>query len=151
MSGVTSWDAQTTHTLRGMKSLLRAVTVLLLAALALSACTGTGTGTATDQGVRTVAASEVQELVDDGAVVIDVRTPEEYSSGHLADARNIDVQSDTFRAEVDELDRDATYVLYCRSGARAAAAAEMMLEMGFTDVTNAGGFEDLAAAGLPTA
>lgn len=136
-------------TLGGMKTMIRAVAVLLVAAVALTGCSSTGT--ATDEGVRTVAAGEAQQLIDDGAVVIDVRTPEEFASGHLADARNIDVQAESFHAEVDQLDRDGTYVLYCRSGARAGAAAEMMLEMGFTDVANAGGFEELAAAGLPTA
>ena len=130
--------------------MIRAVAVLLLAVVALTGCSGSGT-TTTDEGVRTVAAGEAQQLIDDGAVVIDVRTPEEFASGHLADARNIDVQADSFHTEVDALDRDATYVLYCRSGARAGAAGEMMLEMGFTDVANAGGFEDLASAGLPTA
>lgn len=132
-----------------MKTLIRAVAVLLLAAVALTGCSGSGTATA--EGVRTVAAGEAQQLIEDGAVVIDVRTPEEFASGHLADARNIDVEGDSFHAEVDELDRDASYVLYCRTGARAGAAGEMMLEMGFTDVANAGGFEDLASAGLPTA
>ena len=127
--------------------MIRAATVLLLAALALTGCSGTVT---TDEGLRPVAAAEAPQLIEDGASVIDVRTPEEFASGHLADARNIDVQSDSFLTEVDGLDRDATYVLYCRSGARAGAAGEMMVEMGFTDVANAGGFEDLAAAGLPT-
>ncbi len=132
-----------------MSAAVRALAALLLAAVALTGCSSSGT--ATDEGVRTVAAGEAQQLIEDGAVVIDVRTPEEFESGHLADARNIDVQADSFHAEVDGLDRDAAYVLYCRSGARAGAAAEMMLDMGFTDVANAGGFEELAAAGLPTA
>ncbi|MFP5253598.1 MAG: rhodanese-like domain-containing protein [Actinomycetes bacterium] len=126
----------------------RLLAVLVLVALALTGCAGTAT---TEDAVRTVDAAAAQQLIDDGAVVVDVRTPEEFASGHLADARNIDVQADSFRAEVDELDRDATYVLYCRTGARAGAAGELMREMGFTDVVNAGGFEDLAAAGLPTA
>jgi rhodanese-related sulfurtransferase len=132
-----------------MTSMIRAVVVLLLTAVALVGCSSTGT--TTDEGVRTVAAGDAQQLIEDGAVVIDVRTPEEFSSGHLADARNINVESDSFHDEVGELDRDGTYVLYCRSGARAGVAGEMMLEMGFTDVANAGGFEDLASAGLPTA
>lgn len=134
-------------TLGGMKTMIRAVAALLLAVVALTGCSS---GTATGEAVRTVAASEAQQIVEDGAVVIDVRTPEEFASGHVADARNIDVQADSFRAEVDELDREATYVLYCRSGARADAAGQLMREMGFTDVVNAGGFEDLADAGLPT-
>lgn len=127
----------------------RGLATLLLAALALTGCTDPRT--TTDQGVPTIAGPEAQELIEEGAVVIDVRTPQEFDSGHLARARNIDVQSDSFRDQVDGLDRDATYVVYCRSGARAGAAGELMLEMGFADVVNAGGFEDLAEAGLPTA
>ena len=149
MTALTGHQHLYSDTLGGMKTTIRALAVLLVAALALTGCSSSGT--TTDEGVRTVAAGEAQQLIEDGAVVIDVRTPEEFASGHLADARNIDVQSDSFHAEVDELDRDAAYVLYCRSGARAGAAAEMMLDMGFTDVANAGGFEELAAAGLPTA
>lgn len=129
--------------------MIRAVAVLLLTVVALTGCS-TSRGT-TDAGVRAVAAGEAQQLIEDGAVVIDVRTPEEFAAGHLADARNIDVQADSFHTEVDGLDRGVTYVVYCRSGARAGAAGEMMLEMGFTDVANAGGFEDLASVGLPTA
>jgi phage shock protein E len=149
VTAVTTRTSSSFDTLGGMKTMIRAVAVLLLVALALTGCSGTAT--TTDEGLRTVAAAEAQQLIEDGAVVVDVRTPEEFASGHLADARNIDVQSDSFHTEVDDLDRDATYVLYCRSGARAGAAGEMMLEMGFTDVANAGGFEDLASAGLPTA
>lgn len=127
----------------------QALAVLLLVTLALTGCSGGATTTA--EGVRSVAAAEADQLIADGAIVIDVRTPEEFASGHLADARNIDVQNGSFEADVDDLDRGATYVLYCRSGARAGAAGQIMLEMGFTDVVNAGGFDDLASAGLPTA
>ena len=129
--------------------MIRAVAVLLLTVVALTGCSTSGA--TTDAGVRTVTAGEARQLIEDGAVVIDVRAPEEFAAGHLADARNIDVQADSFHTEVDGLDRDVAYILYCRSGARAGAAGEMMLEMGFTDVANAGGFEDLADAGLPTA
>lgn len=131
----------------GIGSRVRAVVSGTLALLVLAACSGTPTSG--DEEVRTVAAEEARQLIDDGAVLIDVRTPEEFSSGHLTDARNIDVQADSFHAEVRRLDRNATYVLYCRSGARAGAAGAMMRELGFTDVVNAGGFADLAARGLP--
>ena len=139
-------------TLRGMKNarLLVLALLALLGPVALVSCSSDTDAPAATAAVRPVDPAETQRLVDDGAEVIDVRTPEEFATGHLAGAENIDVQAANFHERVDGLDRDGTYVLYCRSGARAGAAGEMMLEMGFTDVANAGGFETLASAGLPT-
>ena len=84
------------------------------------------------------------------AVVLDVRTPGEFAEGHLAGVEHIDFMNPSFRDRVDALDRDATYYLYCRSGNRSGKAAELMQEMGFSDVTNIGGYEGLAAAGAET-
>ena len=130
--------------------LLRLFLVAVLVPLALAGCSADTTTSAETDSVRTVQAAEAASLVDDGATVIDVRTPAEFDSGHLAGATNIDVQAADFHERVGELDREGTYVLYCRSGARAGAAAEMMLDMGFEDVVNAGGFDTLASAGLAT-
>ncbi|MDO5678417.1 MAG: rhodanese-like domain-containing protein [Propionibacteriaceae bacterium] len=77
------------------------------------------------------------------AVVIDVRTPEEYTEGHLEGAKNIDFLSPDFAAQVDQLPKDAEYVLYCRSGNRSGQAKSIMENLGFTDVTNAGAYDDL--------
>lgn len=83
--------------------------------------------------------------------VIDVRTPEEFDAGHVEGALNLDVQDPGFDAAVSELPKDGAYVVYCRSGNRSAAAAARMAELGFTDVLDAGAFDALAAAGVPTA
>jgi rhodanese-related sulfurtransferase len=56
-------------------------------------------------------------------IVIDVRTPEEFDAGHVNDARLIDIQGPDFDAQIAELDPDADYVVYCRSGNRSAVAA----------------------------
>jgi phage shock protein E len=133
-----------------MKMLLRLFLVAVLVPLALAGCSTDTTTSAEAGSARTVQAAEAASLVDDGATVIDVRTPAEFDSGHLAGATNIDVQAADFHDRVGELDREGTYVLYCRSGARAGAAAQMMLDMGFEDVVNAGGFDTLASAGLAT-
>lgn len=82
--------------------------------------------------------------------IIDVRTSGEYGDGHLDGAVNIDVQSPSFAGEIAALDPDAEYVVYCRSGNRSATAVQAMKDAGFSDVTNAGGLDDAAAAtGLP--
>lgn len=147
----------TGYTLGGMSRPLRAALLALLttASFSLVACTSDtsespGPSTEAAAQVPTVDAARAQSLVDDGATVIDVRTPEEFAAGHLQGATNIDVTAADFHERVGELDPDATYVLYCRSGSRAGAAAQMMAEMGFDDVVNAGGYETLAASGLPS-
>lgn len=71
-------------------------------------------------------------------VVIDVRTAEEFASGHLEGAVNIDVQSASFDETVSELPADGEYVVYCRSGSRSAAAIDRMEGLGFTTLIDAG-------------
>jgi 3-mercaptopyruvate sulfurtransferase SseA len=57
---------------------------------------------------------------DPDFVIIDCRTPEEYAGGHIEDSVNIDYRSDAFGDELEKLDRDRTYLIYCRSGGAAA-------------------------------
>ena len=90
-------------------------------------------------------------------VVIDVRdAPEIQRSGKVRGARNISRGMLEFRADVSSayhdpaLDKDRTVVLYCASGGRSALAAKTLLDMGYTSVYNAGGFNELAAAGIET-
>lgn len=87
--------------------------------------------------VQNLVPEKIKELVEAGAcVVLDVRTPEEFASGHLPGAINIDYYSEAFRSELEKLPRDTAYCVYCRSGRRSAAAAELMKEMGFRVVYN---------------
>ncbi|MFH5885083.1 rhodanese-like domain-containing protein [Halalkalibaculum sp. DA3122] len=82
-------------------------------------------------------------------IVIDVRTQKEYDAGHLAEAdRHYDLLNGDFEAQLNTLDKNETYYLYCRSGNRSGKAAQLMVENGFENVYNIGGFEDLVSAGL---
>lgn len=92
-----------------------------------------------------IPAADALALVAEGAEVIDVRTPEEFDAGHLDGAVNIDYQADDFADRVEELPREASYVVYCASGRRATGAVEQMRDLGFTDVVNGGGYTDLAS------
>ena len=81
------------------------------------------------------------------AAVIDVRTPEEFASGHLDGALNIDIQGSTFESEIGALDKSANYVIYCRSGNRAGQAVTYMQDNGFTGtLTNAGSVDEASSA-----
>lgn len=87
---------------------------------------------------------------DDAITVIDVRTPEEYAQGHIDGATLLDFYEPTFADQLAELDRDGTYLLYCRSGNRSGQAASIMSELGFDQVYDAqGGVIAYEAAGLP--
>jgi rhodanese-related sulfurtransferase len=85
------------------------------------------------------------------AAVIDVRTPEEISSGYLEGALKFDFQGPNFASEIATLDKSKDYVIYCRSGNRAGGAINFMKQNGFTGtLTNAGSLDDAASAtGLP--
>ncbi|VEP39771.1 putative adenylyltransferase/sulfurtransferase MoeZ [Tessaracoccus lapidicaptus] len=82
--------------------------------------------------------------IESGATVIDVRTPAEYDSGHVDGALNIDVQAPDFAEKVGELPKDETYVVYCRSGNRSAAAIDIMEDLGFTDLIDGGAYSSLS-------
>lgn len=73
------------------------------------------------------------------AVLLDVRTPGEYGSGNIKGAKNINYMSASFRADVQKLDKNKAYFLYCRSGNRSSQACGVMEQMGYTVYNLAGG------------
>lgn len=83
-------------------------------------------------------------------VILDVRTEEEYSQGHLKDSFNIDYKSDTFVEEVGRLDKTKTYLVYCRTGRRSDEAAKKMVEADFVDIYHLdGGITEWQESGFP--
>lgn len=83
-------------------------------------------------------------------VIIDVRTAEEFGGGYIENAVNIDYYSATFRDDLDELDKDKIYLLYCVWGGRSGAALAIMEELGFLEAYNlSGGILAWQDAGLP--
>lgn len=117
-----------------MRRILLALSLALGLAIGVSACS---------------APVEPVALADD-VIVIDVRTPAEFASGHLEGAVNIDVQSPDFEAQIAQLDPAGSYFVYCRSGNRSGQAIDRMSSLGFTDLTNGGSVESASAAtGIP--
>lgn len=100
-----------------------------------------------------ISATEFQQQKEQQpGIVIDVRTQEEYDEGHLAETnQHHDFLNGNFEAQLNSFNKDETYYLYCRSGNRSGQAAKLMIENGFENVYNIGGFEDLVAAGLERA
>ena len=91
------------------------------------------------------AGQEPVQLSED-AIVLDVRTPEEFAGGHLEGAQLLDFNSGEFAAALPSLDPEAEYVIYCRSGNRAGQAMALMQRDGNENVTNLGSLEQAAQA-----
>ena len=73
-----------------------------------------------------------------GAVLLDVRMPAEYRSGHIPGSKNIPLQAIDKVASVAE-NKDTALYVYCQSGARSRQAAGLLRQMGYTNVNNIGG------------
>lgn len=135
-----------------MRRIFRPAGVALSVALVLTACGSSdgGTKTAVLETVSPIEASSIIEAGPADLIVLDVRTPEEVAEGHLADAVNLDFYATDFENQLDALDKDAPYVLYCRSGNRSGSTIDLMKDLGFTDVHEVdGGILSWLEAGLP--
>jgi phage shock protein E len=121
-------------------------TAMVALLVAIAACSS---GTAEGLGVRTVSASEAVKVLA-SRVVIDVRSPAEVAEGAITGATVLDFNAGEFETKIGDYDRNAAYLVYCRSGNRSGQAVAIMKELGFTDVIDAGAFSDLQAEGAPT-
>jgi len=93
---------------------------------------------------------EAKMCIDGGAIILDVRTKEEFEEGHMEGSMNIDFHNASFKEQVEKLDKSRSYVVYCASGGRSMKAAQMMLDMGFEDVHSmSGGITEWAKEGSP--
>jgi thioredoxin len=83
---------------------------------------------------------------------VDVRTPGEFSKGHLVNAQNIDYNGDNFKQEISKVDKTKPVYVYCLSGGRSGNAAREMRAMGYKEVYELdGGILKWRAANLPEA
>ena len=67
-------------------------------------------------------------------VILDVRTPEEFESGHIEGAININYHSETFVEELNKLDKTKAYLVYCRTGRRSSDTTGIMTKQGFGEL-----------------
>lgn len=86
-------------------------------------------------------AVDFKTLVQEGALIIDVRTPGEYSSGHIKGSKNIPLQS--LQSQVGKIKKDKPVITCCASGMRSASAKSILKSNGFAEVYNGGGWASL--------
>lgn len=102
---------------------------------------------------KDLSAKEVQALLAERKDIqlLDVRTPEEYASGHLPNARLVDIsRMATFKETLEKMDKNKAAVVYCAVGGRSSRAKNILTEMGFKEVYNlSGGIMAWQNNGLP--
>lgn len=132
-------------------------TILLVTSFIVTGCAGTESAAppeTSSQIIEDITPQEAVSLIQNNQnnpdfIILDVRTPEEVAEGYIKDAINIDYYSKTFRNELNQLDKNQTYLIYCRSGMRSGKTRDIMAELNFREVYNImGGFLRWQAEGL---
>jgi rhodanese-related sulfurtransferase len=134
------------------------VAIMALLILRGVAC-GQQVKTAPNAGAQAAAQEEPMPMAPDKAyqmwreksqevVILDVRTPGEYQSGHVKGAMNVNYYAN-FEAEVQKLPKDKIYLLHCASERRSGEATAIMRRLGYK-AYNMGGFGAVKSAGFPT-
>lgn len=85
--------------------------------------------------------ADLGNVIERGAVIVDVRTPGEYAGGHIKGSINIPL--DSLNSQMSKLKRDKPVITCCASGMRSGSAKAMLLANGFTEVHNAGSWFNL--------
>ena len=138
-----------------MKKLTRFSALLLVALLGLSACNSSEkkeeqkTEQKTEQKAEQKAEQKTEQKAElmkgetlleeqkSGALVVDVRKPEQYNEGHIKDAKNVPLASIETEFEKVEANKDKKIILYCNTGNQSGQALEKLKKMGYTNVHNA--------------
>lgn len=122
---------------------MKKLMILLLAVLLLTAC---GQEKENDQGAVyvNITAEEAKQIMDseEGYIILDVRTQEEYDQGHIPGAIVISHEEIAEKAEEVLTDKEQLILVYCRSGRRSKIAAEALVELGYTNIKEFGGIID---------
>lgn len=129
--------------------------LISLSLFGLTACQGDGDSTDTKAnktinttanalGYEQITQEKAKEIMDSGVeyIIIDARTQEEFSEGHIEGAIMIPEYEIAEKAEVEFPDKDALILVYCRSGRRSKIASEELVKLGYTNVKEFGGIID---------
>jgi len=124
----------------------KVVTLIIASALILTGCSSTSTPAVEHLD----SARFADKIVETDVVTLDVRTAGEFMAGHIDGAINIDVEGNTFDAEIANLDKSKTYAVYCQSGRRSLIAVDKMANAGFGSLFNLeNGIANWNTKGLP--
>ena len=122
---------------------MRKLILFLLTAILLVGC-GQANQNNPEAVYMNITAQEAKQIMDseEGYIILDTRTQEEYDEGHIPGAIVIPHDEITDRAEEELPDKDQLLLVYCRSGRRSKLAAEALVKLGYTNIKEFGGIID---------
>ena len=85
--------------------------------------------------INMISDDQFTEIQDADYILVDVRTAEEYESGHIQDAVNFDFYSESFQNDILTLDKSSSIILYCRTQNRSTKTANYLKENGYKEIT----------------
>ncbi|MDF1672769.1 MAG: rhodanese-like domain-containing protein [Vicingaceae bacterium] len=119
-----------------MKKISLILTILFIVSTVKSVGQTTEEQTKTT-GVFNINVTQFKKLVDSKkGLVLDVRTPEEWADGTIANAQKINYYDNNFAEKIEYLDKNTPVLIYCKKGGRSSSAAEILKEKGFKKVFN---------------
>ena len=122
--------------------------VVVIGVIAASALANSPTADTTTSLPLEISVQDAYQYYEEGTLILDVRTQEEWDAGHVPDATLIPL--DQLETRLSELPEDEDIVVICRSGNRSATGRDILLSAGFENVTSvAGGFNQWTANGYP--
>ena len=122
---------------------MKKLILVLLAVMLLTAC-GQDAENNQEAVYVNITAEEAKQIMDteEGYIILDVRSQEEYDQGHIPGAILIPDTEVEARAEKVLTDKDQLLLVYCRSGRRSKLASEILVELGYTNIMEFGGIID---------
>ena len=131
------------------------IVIFVIAFFVLSGCNNKSIVERSNPVNKNLTPEQSSDLIRDNSnnksfVILDVRTPKEYDSGHLAGSVNIDFHSDSFVEDIQKMNKEKTYLVYCRTGNRSGKTLDLMTSLGFKLAYNMiGGITEWSEKGFP--
>jgi len=114
--------------------------LLVIGLLFSNACTS-GNPNETGHVNKDITVKEAHQMIRDNSgnenfIILDTRTPAEFNQGHIENSAILDYRDPAFKQELEKLDRNKKYLVYCRSGNRSGKTLNMMKKLGFKEAYN---------------
>ena len=109
---------------------------VFLSAIIILGCNAQQASSDHASAVKNMDSEEATNLLakNSDIIIIDVRTPAEFDAGHIKGAKNINISDSEFQSQIEKLDRDSTYFVYCRTGNRSGRAVKLMEQLKFKSI-----------------
>lgn len=136
------------------KNLILTIIIILLIPQVIIFIIASNKDDSSQKIIKNITSKEAKKMMEANSnnpnlVIIDFRTKDEFNSGYIKNALNIDFYAKDLEAQLNKLDKNKKYLIYCRSGNRSSQALEIMKKLNFKEVYEFGGIIQWQKEGFP--